>query len=785
MPIERDSEIEFHDLGTLRAVTRWITQHDEGVAEWLKNARRAYQADRANVAEPHRVAVLLLKDASGNLPARMGLLDVGGATNEDLRRWTTWQDPDAASRGSGVQEEETQGNGGKAYMYKLFKGPAKILGIRSGRLNCKGFEGESNSLDRGRPGYMPTGREGNDRPVKSWEEELRVALSPYGVVMSGLPPEVLSAIRTREAFTLVEGVDPIDVSPVWNSAISADELIHRVLRHEQSTLAVEQVRLYAIHNGRLLNEGRPLKLEDITAYPGFERPLVHEIPEELPDDEGIQQSTTGNGEKPHGKLTIKTSQENMEAAWKKLRPRWKVSYRTPFQMIGSKSVGELVPTTPGGQFVYAILELAALEPDYVNLGRTRPNDGPLVEAVDLFTAEKIRAVARQIYELRRHEHTAETLEAIQEENQKLDQWKNRFLPTGGEGDGGGGTGAGSGGGVVRSGGTVQWGEVPHYIEFGTNERSFRIGRGVSIHLMPLLSPVVRDGVGRPVAGAELEWISNDNRIVRFDSEDTDRLTAVAKGTVQVRLRVRGSGVVSEPIRLEVWVIDHVLLTPRQLQIPIGIRKRILAEVTNDEAGRATDVLLNWKHYSDDQLVVRIRPTGWVTGNRLGKTTVSAGAGNPDSGGVWATIRAEVEVVPNQDRKQPSEGFPRLLLTGKDIDPSTGETRPGDPDGPALWQDPIDVINNVWWLNLDNPEANFALSRRDEELETWRMFHASKLAEMVAQVHMQKEFTNRGDSETPDFWSRHKLAYENFQIQYGNDMWEKLQEYVLTGRGLDT
>jgi hypothetical protein len=174
----------------------------------------------------------------------------------------------------------------------------------------------------------------------------------------------------------------------------------------------------------------------------------------------------------------------------------------------------------------------------------------------------------------------------------------------------------------------------------------------------------------------------------------------------------------------------------------------------------------------------------VTGNRLGKTTITAGAGDPNAGGVWAHIRAEAEVVPNQDRNRPSEGFPRLLLTGKDIDPSTGETRPGDPDGPALWQDPVDVINNVWWLNLDNPEANFALSRRDEQPEIWRMFHASELAEMVAQVHMQADFTNRGDSEAPDLWSRHKLAYENYQIQYGHDMWEKLQEYVLTGEGLE-
>jgi len=49
MSIERDENIVFDDLGTLIASTRWILTHDEGIAEWMKNARLAYQIDRANV----------------------------------------------------------------------------------------------------------------------------------------------------------------------------------------------------------------------------------------------------------------------------------------------------------------------------------------------------------------------------------------------------------------------------------------------------------------------------------------------------------------------------------------------------------------------------------------------------------------------------------------------------------------------------------------------------------------------------------------------------------------
>jgi hypothetical protein len=61
MAIERDAGPKFHELGTLMSLTKWIRTHDEGLAEWLKNVRRAYQSDRANVGENQRVAVLLFK----------------------------------------------------------------------------------------------------------------------------------------------------------------------------------------------------------------------------------------------------------------------------------------------------------------------------------------------------------------------------------------------------------------------------------------------------------------------------------------------------------------------------------------------------------------------------------------------------------------------------------------------------------------------------------------------------------------------------------------------------
>jgi len=173
MSIERTERIRFHEKGTLNAVTRWIAAHHEGIAEWCKNVRRQYQVDRANVPDDHRAAVLLLLDSRREKQARIGVLDVGGATLEDVTAWSSWQDPEASRRSPDLQEEETQGNGGKAYMYRLFSGMTRILGVKEGRRNCMGFEGLPESVERGTPGWVPSAAEGRDVEISSWRAELR------------------------------------------------------------------------------------------------------------------------------------------------------------------------------------------------------------------------------------------------------------------------------------------------------------------------------------------------------------------------------------------------------------------------------------------------------------------------------------------------------------------------------------------------------------------------------------------------------------------------------------
>jgi hypothetical protein len=532
-----------------------------------------------------------------------------------------------------------------------------------------------------------------------------------------------------------------------------------------------------------MRSGRPLELEPIKPYPGFEKPVVHEIPPDLPDDNGKVQSTTLDGTRPKGRLILYTSAENMPTAFKKLKPRWKVTYRTQHQMVGSKSVGELVPGIPGSNYVYATVELSALEPDYVELGRIRPGSGPLMQALDRFVAEQTRELAKKINDCRKQEQDQSALDEVHEENRRLDNFKNRFLPVSEFGAYGSGNGEGPGSWPDTTREPIVYGDVPEAIEISWERgRTLRVAKSVHLNLGTILRPHIRDAQGHIVPGFQLEWCTGDPHVVTFPQGST--MTAVCKGRTEIWARIKNGTIESEKITVEVWQIDHVLLTPRNLEIPVGERKQIIAEVTSDDGQRSTDVFLNWKHDADDQLIVRIHPTGFVTGNRTGKTGITAGAGNPEASGVWARICAEVTVVPNPKELERGGGFPQLLLTERDIDPATGEKRPSNPDQPALWQEVTDYQYNVWWLNIGAPDAAFLFQQRDENSSLWRAFHAQKLVDMVVQVHMQQEFTRKGDSENKDYWASHKQSLEIFSVLLAEPMWRELRSYVQTGSGLN-
>ena len=202
-------------------------------------------------------------------------------------------------------------------------------------------------------------------------------------------------------------------------------------------------------------------------------------------------------------------------------------------MIGSKGITEIVPQTPGSYFIYATVELSAPEPDYVEPGRRRPLPGPLLEAVDLFATEKIRALAKEINDRRRQDFDNNALDEVQRENRILDNFKNQFLPTGGPGGEGGLGEEGEGPGKKKRKRTeTEYGETPESIELEWDfTNTFRIGKGVKLCVDPIFRPRVIDSAGNLVPNKQIDWYTGDRHIVRF--EDHNRIVAVGKGKTEV------------------------------------------------------------------------------------------------------------------------------------------------------------------------------------------------------------------------------------------------------------
>lgn len=779
--------LPIHDLGTLRGLTRWIGSHVEGVAEWIKNVGLAYQEGRANVKPEHRCAVLLFKDSDKKNPSRIGVLDVGGLSFEDVKSWSVWNDPDAASRG-GPKHEETQGNGGKAYSYQMFCGPSYMLGVQEKKQNQVGFIGKHNSLERGFPRYYPAtenvvwqkgdklnpGRDERDIQIDNWQDMLVSELVPFKSGLYNLPSEVIDALKERESFTIAVGENAIE----WSDGVSnVKNFIKQLLLHSQSQRAVQQVNFYVIHNGKILFNGKPLKLEDIEPFPSFEGPFEYQIPEILLASDGHQVNTkkSSTGKHPQGKITIYTSKISMEASYKTLKPRWIVNYRTQYENVGQKYISEIVPGTPGSHYIYATVDLDSLNPDSVDSGRKRPNDTRLVSAVDLYLAEKITEIATRISALERQDVSKKVLKKIEKEHEFLNKLKNEFLPPEGGLEFGKKSGEGKGKGGKNQQG-FKYGSIPSTIKLATN--SLKMAQGVTINLTSILRPTIRDENDLPVK-TDIIWKTDRNDIISLDNNGNCK--AVRKGICDIIIKIKGTDICAEPVKLEIVKLKDVFLSPRELNIKLSHSKQIIAQISTDEDKRYSDVILEWQHDASDQNLIKISPRGYVFGNKIGTTSVNAGSNSED--GIWANNWVSVEITPSKDTGKGGSGFPTLKLTDcGEIDPFTGREREGDPDAPALWQEWHDQRHNIWWLNLQSKDAHYAYDEYEKgNQKIWRIFYAKILVEMVVQAHLQFEYSAKKEGEAKALWSDHKNYYDRKYVELTKGMWEKyLEDYVRGG-----
>jgi hypothetical protein len=271
-------EIPIHvDFTLVQLLGRFQTVVD-GLPELLKNGKDQYS--RLGVMAPQDRVILVLADSADQ---SLAVVDFGGASAEDFRRWQTWSDPTANKANLSADIEGGHGNGGKGFMVRGSTQDSFLDSVFNGRRTKMGFKNDEEGK-RFFPAYFVEGGRPVDNVVMTRPEEaLESALAFFGVTLSKLPPSVQESFRKRGSFTFaqVNGVKDWDGRRRDAIKRAVDAIPERLRSHAQASLTLETCTVVVAIDGKVVSTG--LKAEYPAPYPGFEELQPIPLPRELKD----------------------------------------------------------------------------------------------------------------------------------------------------------------------------------------------------------------------------------------------------------------------------------------------------------------------------------------------------------------------------------------------------------------------------------------------------------------------------------------------------------------------
>ncbi len=705
-----DIDIKMHEEGAIKLICAPFKSHENGLPEWVKNSSDKYI--RREFDSENRVIVLFFRDAIGKKPSIIACLDFAGMSSQVIENhFRNWADPDAAQQGcntTGVQGGH--GNGGKCYMIQMFEEYSFLHTVINGKGNRYGFVGKTVRF-----GYFPDHATGRDFPVTDVIEELNTALDLTGCKLSNLPIPAQQELTHSKGFTIFLGVGLKD----YGRHIPVNQLIESLQEHPQMLQALHLCQVYLVANGIVLNSGKPLAIPNIQPMLGAETPREILIPEYLNDlVSGQKISTTDNGKLPTGKLILKTSNTSMK--WSK-KTRHSVIFLTQSGYIGFVPVLELDVQSTYRDKIYGECHCSALE-SFKQNERKRLAESPLTRAVERFLSFEIQKYAKEFEAKDNRKYNQEEKSVISRMNEALDKWKNRFLRdllTGMWGN----EGVGPEPPLPTKG--LPWG-VPYRLELSIPLK--RMGRGVAAR--PSLK--FFDKKGDRIHPVPYQWVSEDPNVAVVD-EDLGILNSFSYGNTIIYAEINDGSIRSNRVSLEVVRIHDIRIAPNEIEVPVGTRRRLEAICTLSTSELASDVLLVWTE--SDSSVVRVTSSGLFFAARIGETEVTAG-----DDCVSAQKPAKIKVIEGVGRgegNQTGKGYPKVLISGEfDRDPDTDDYRHFSSEDPPVWQDPIDVERNIWWINSSAPLAQLYLDKSQgygHLSREWRMYHLERYIDVIFQI----------------------------------------------------
>lgn len=722
-----DDDIAIHREGAILQLARNFRSHEIGLPEWAKNSADAYV--RQDVLPEARIIVLIFDDGRPDFPASISCLDFVGMTSDEIEQYfRIWADPDAAARGEeGVDFQGGHGNGGKSYMSQMFDDYSYIYTVRNGQ-GCKyGVPGGGFRF-----GYIPSPKEGRDFVVSNRQSELERILAELRVDFSQLPNKAINSFINGNGFTLVRGVNPKD----YGKHIPVPQLIEKIVSYHQMIRTMQLCKVFVIVNGHLFNQAEPLSLPEIVPIRGAEEPREVLIPEILVDPVSEKNvSTTEDGQFHTGKLILRTSEKSMR--WKPRVHRHNIHFIAQTGSIGLIEIPELGIDSSYRDKIYGECHLDSLE-DYKQSNRTRLVEGAATRALYDWIGKQVKVYCREFETRDRRRYDQDEKDALSRINTALDRWKNQFIDEFMDGF------LGDNDGDVRSRNRttrLPSGTPARMVLTTSHSRA-----GVGVSLKPTLKFFDEDG--KRVRPVPYKWNSSDTNIALVD-EDLLMINTYSTGTTIIQAELLDGTLQSNSVLLEVVHIHEITIEPQNVELPAGSRRGFTAGCTLSSGELTSDVYLVWD--VDDNSVTRVSSSGLVYGFCEGSTKVYAMDDH-----CLSSNPAIVKVTPaigqggNGDR---GRGYPRILISEVMTDPETGEYVEFSRETPPVWQRPIDVERNIWWINSASPLARLYLNRElgyGYEAREWRMYHLERLIEIMAKIRLGLDYRH-GEEVSFDYW----------------------------------
>lgn len=711
-----DEAIQIHKENAIHHMCLSFRAHENGLPEWVKNSAAAYIRDGREPGK--RAIVLLFASKQRSAPASIACLDLVGMSSTQIERdFRIWADPDAAlregSREVNLGELGGHGNGGKGYMTQMFEDYAHLRTVRNGLGCAYGVKGGSVAF-----GYAPNREEAKDFAVHSIPEDIDSCLRLMRSGVASLPDDIRSLVSEAKGFTFIRGVGPRD----WEERDACQNLIESLLGHHQMITPLQLCQIYILVNGTPHNGGRPLTLPLIGPMPGYETPKTLSIPDALRDPVSNQNvSTTQRSRFPAGELRIHTSDKNMRMGrGGKRQWRHTVTYRTNRSgVIGKIQMLSLDVDSTYRDHLYCECCLDALD-EFQQNDRGPLAESPMTRAVEAWISTQARTFCRELEERDKRLVREQDKSELTRLNDWLDQWKNQFLQDFMQGLYGQGEGQGER-------------PTPPPLPSGKPARievSFtypRAGKGVYFR------PMVKffDSQNRRIRPVPYRWISENNNVAMVD-EELMQIQTFSFGQTTIYAKTLDGSLCSNVVPLEVVRILEIRITPHELEMPAGTRSRLEAMCRLPSAEEVSNVYLTW--IESNASVARVSGSGLVYAVGPGETEVTA---TDDS--CRTDVPAVVRVSPSPGKgagKDRGRGYPRILISEVDCAPDEDRPRILRSDDPPIHQPlPIDVDNNIWWINLASPFARlyYSSERYGVKSEAWRMYHVERVIDVMVQI----------------------------------------------------